>query len=408
MKVAPGRFRSPGRSKRHADRRSAGRCNESNELQSERQAPLPVRLVAGPHSGRNADWIATMALPGRGRWLWLVGALQRPLATAALDQAPMAQRERLLIEGLPGGCPCCAAGTQLAAGLARVLRRQRRDGQIIEGLILQVEPEGDPARLADNLLGAGVEDWLQIEAISAVVRAEDLAGSGSPGRSSRTMRCLGAAGQVHLREAVTGPVATRLGPDWAGLLVPVADPVADPAGERTGEPTGEPAGEPAAGIATGPRIAAGWTRLDHDPFGGQEAGEAWQELARWPPSVRFDRRAVPGWLDDMRRRIAVARGRVAGPAGPTIELALIARTERDWLGWRPDALEVPLAWRSDSRLAWRRVRREVTDAAAAVDGEAAAAVDGEAVTAVTVFALDDLPADIADGLAVAPLLATRC
>ncbi len=381
---------------------------------TEGQAPLPVWLVAGPHSGRNAEWIAAAAPPGQGRWLWLVGALQRPLASAALDRVPAAVRERLLLDGLPGGCPCCAAGVQLAAGLARLLRRHRREGRAITGLILQIEPEGDPARLADNLLGTEIESWLRIDTITAVVSAEDLAGAVAPGRSSRTMRCLGAARRVWLRESVTRPVATRLGPDWSGALVPVSEAarVADPDG-----PTLALAG-----------AGAGWTVLDHDPFGGGSAGgEPWQPLARWPASVRFDRRAVPAWLEDLGRRLALATGGWAGApveAAPVesapvelapVELALIARTERDWLGWQPGAAEMPLAWRSDSRLVWRRSGRT-----GSIDGLPAihplpafrplhAAGHGKSghsngAQIVTGSVADDLPADIIDGLTVAPLL----
>lgn len=371
-------------------------------MQSEKQAPLPVRLVAGPHSGRNAEWIVASAPPGggRGRWLWLVGALQRPLASAALDRACAAVRGRLLIDGLPGGCPCCAAGAQLAAGLVRVLRRQRRDGQDIAGLILQVEPEGDPSRLADNLMVPEVEAWLRIDAISAVVGAADLAGSMAPGRTPRTMRCLGAASRVYLQEGVASPVATRLGSDWEGTLVP--------------RPDGALAIDRGPGLGAGAAIApeagtvAGWTALDHDPFGSRAAGEPWQVLARWPGSVRFDRRAVAGWLDDLGQRLATP---ASGQPGDRIELALIARTERDWLGWQPGAIEVPLTWRSDSRIAWRRVDHAgppaATSADAAVGTPVLTAPAGVGVPFVTESGLATLPADIGAGLAVAPLLDPR-
>ena len=83
---------------------------------------------------------------------------------------------------------------------------------------------------------------------------------------------------------------------------------------------------------------------------------------------------------------------------------MIARTERDWLGWlgwHPGAAptaargEIPLAWRGDSRLAWRRAR------GAAADSDAA----GE--TSITGQGHTGLPTDIGDGLAVAPLLGPR-
>ena len=333
-----------------------------------------MRIVAGPHSGRNAEWIAAIAPPGRGRWLWLLGALQRPLAVAALERAPAPVRERLVIDGLPAGCPCCAAGPQLAAGLARSLRQQRRNGVDVAGLILQVEPEGDPARLADNLLWPEVEAWLRIDDIEAVIGVEELgrdsASASAPARSPRTLRCLGAAARVYVRRedtacAIVSPEATRLGPDWAGALVPVSMQAQ--------------AQMQAQGQVKEPARDDGWSVFEHDPFGGLAgsasagSGAAWQELARWPTSVRFDRRAVPAWLQALGQGLDLDRG-TGIDAGAPVELALIARTERDWLGWRPGASEVPLAWRSGSRLAWRPAGRQA------------------------------LPADITDGLAVAPLL----
>ena len=404
-------------------------------MQTVEAGPLPVRIVAGPHSGHNAEWIAAAMPPGRGRWLWLLGALQRPLAVGALERAPAAVRERLIIGGLPGGCPCCAAGSQLAAGLARSLRQQRRSGVDVAGLILQVEPEGDPARTADNLLGPEVEAWLRIDHIDAVIGAEDLGGAPAsasasapaPARSPRTLRCLGPAARVHVRQmdpdwASLPPEATRVGPDWAGALVPARKQVPEPGlalepGLRQGSERGQRQGsEQERGLRQGQEQAQGrdqaeesvgpegWVVFEHDPFAGLAGstgvGASWQELARWPASVRFDRRAVPAWLQALRQ--GLNRGKGNGGGAP-VELALIARTERDWLGWRPGASEVPLAWRSGSRLAWLSAlpagRNPRAGAGIGVVGAGAPDVSG-----IMPGRAQDLPADIVDGLALAPLL----
>lgn len=314
-------------------------------------ARLPVWLVAGPHSGRNAAWIVSHAWPGR--WLWLAGPLQRPLAAQALEAGGADAATRLVLESLPGGCACCAAGAQLGAGLARVLRRQRREGAPPEGLILQLEPDGDPARLADNLAASGADAPWQLEAIVAVVAATDLAapdlaapdgaaadGAAAARPTARLLRCLGSAGRVFVRDAAPvqrtarAGLPTPVGPDWQGALLPAADEMA----------------------------AAGWQAFVHDPFGGSgpvadpgpAASGPWQLLARWPGSLRFDRRAVAGWLAELEQ---AWRG-AGADADAAVEFALIARTERDWLGWHAGGAEIPLAWRMDSRLAVRTGRLE--------------------------------------------------
>lgn len=327
-------------------------------------ASLPVWIVAGPHSGRNANWIVAQPWPGQGRWLWLTGALQRPLAAQALAAGP----DRLLLDSLPGGCACCAAGAQLGVGLARALRRQQRTGEAVAGLILQLEPDGDPARLADNLRASAAQAPWQLEALVAVLADSDLRGLSAP--TGRLLRCLGSADRVFVvDQAGAGPEAgpeaeaeagagagaapgvspaagarpaqatpaplTRLGPDWPGRLVSVPLP-------------GESGGRLQGGLQPG------WRRFDHDPFGPEPGpgvpglrhgpGSGWQTAARWPGATRFDRRVVADWLERLQR--------AASPAD-TVEFALIARTERDWLGWHPQGAEVPLAWRLDSRLAVR-------------------------------------------------------
>ena len=341
---------------------------------------LPTWLVAGPHSGCNAEWIVSRELPGPGRWLWLTGALQRPLAAQALARAVADRAGRLLLGTLPGGCACCAAGVQLGAGLARALRQHRRDGERIEGLILQLEPDGEAARLADNLREAGPEALWRIDAIVAVLPPGGLDGvlrQPGPGPASsrhgaaRRLRCLGSAERVFAASPVRGGdgpagaegpavfplVPTPVGQGWAGVLIPASDGAADPR----------------------------WSTFSHDPFGAASAASSslttlprsapWQVIARWPGAVRFDRRAVAGWLEGLAHRLEGLAQRGPGPAqgdsapasGADTEFALIARTERDWLGWRAGAAALPLAWRLDSRLAVRGVLppREVIDEAIA-------------------------------------------
>lgn len=345
---------------------------------------LPVRLVAGAHSGRNARLATALALPGEGRWLWLTAPLQRSLAQMALEAGGPGAGQRLLLDGLPGGCACCATAGQLAAGLARVVRQRRREGESLAGVLIQVEPDGDPARLADQLLSPACAEWLALESIVAVLSTAELAGlsvaADAPGietTAGRNLRCLGPADMVWVappgvREAGAAlagdPIAraTVLGRGWSGLLVP----------SLTAPGSGQDA-----------LLAEGWQAWRHEPFDG---GRPWPVLARWPADQRFDRRAVAAWLERCERRLAdclancladpsadpnadsnaepnaepnAELNAVAAtpPAGlgssvsagvdPPRRLAFIARTERDWLGWSARGDEVSLQWRHDSRLA---------------------------------------------------------
>ena len=327
---------------------------------------LPIWIVAGSHSGRNAEWVVSRDLPpGEGRWLWLTGALQQPLAAQQLAAAEArGAGGRLLLGSLPGACACCAASAQLGAGLARVLREQRRAAGSIDGLILQLEPDGDPGRLADNLLAAGPQAPWSVDVIAAVLSEVEWASlaeaaTAPTGRSgARLLRCLGAASAVHVAAAATpaaaNPPVFALAENWPARLV-------------------------AAASSTAASTAAPWRAYAVEPFGAAAplaapAGPGqpeWRQLACWPASIRFDRRAVAAWLAQLaaaareQARSAARADWRGSEATADFELALIARTERDWLGWQPGAAEVSLSWRLDSRLA---VRGRLFSGSAGLDG----------------------------------------
>jgi hypothetical protein len=318
--------------------------------------PLPLRVVAGTHSGRNAACVAAIGSSIAGRVLWLAGPLQRPLARAALDgraqdgDGGRALRQRLDLDSLPAGCPCCAAGPALGAGLARLLLKRRRAGTAPDAMVIQLEPEADPATLADRLRVPPCDTMVRLDAIVAVVSGAELAALDPSAATPRALRCVAAAEWVVVAAdpddaaevasgdagghgagaAVTsaagaatataaGAAAPVIGPGWSGAL-------------RT---------PPEAQAVNTTTVPAGWTVLVHDPFGGAVGDPPWQLVARWPAGERFDRRQIPAWLERI--------GQVAGVAG----VGFIGRTERQWLGWRPGLAEVPLAWRADSRLAIR-------------------------------------------------------
>lgn len=314
-------------------------------------ARLPLSLVAGTHSGRNAAYVAASADRGAtsGHTLWLTGPLQRALAESALRTASAAAVERLELDGLPGGCPCCAQGAALGAGLGRLLRQRVRAGATIESLVIQLEPDGDPATLADRLREPPCDRLAAITAIVAVLSADELgrlaaSGPGSGGRGGQSLRCVGAAEWVVVAPPATadaaasvapsvassprapvgaapspgaGSLSTVLGPDWSGTL------------HRLDQD----------GVEAGIIVPPGWAGFAHDPFGGSSG--PWQVIGRWPAVQRFDRTAVADWLARLECEPAIAG------------VAFIGRTERQWLGWRPGQTELPVTWRADSRLAIR-------------------------------------------------------
>lgn len=125
-------------------------------------ANVPVHLVTGFLGSGKSTLIRRLIeqKPEGERWAVVINEFGR----VGIDQAMFAERDDLVVKGLPGGCLCCQLAFVLQASLVNLLHRYRPDRLIIEPSGL-----GHPAGLLDVLRGEGFEGVLDVRDIIALL-----------------------------------------------------------------------------------------------------------------------------------------------------------------------------------------------------------------------------------------------
>ncbi|MDI5920833.1 GTP-binding protein [Halomonas sp. LR5S13] len=125
-------------------------------------ANVPVHLVTGFLGSGKSTLIRRLIeqKPAGERWAVVINEFGR----VGIDQAMFAERDDLVVKGLPGGCLCCQLAFVLQASLVNLLHRHRPDRLIIEPSGL-----GHPAGLLDVLRGEGFDGVLDVRDIIALL-----------------------------------------------------------------------------------------------------------------------------------------------------------------------------------------------------------------------------------------------
>ncbi|MDW7745213.1 CobW family GTP-binding protein [Halomonas sp.] len=125
-------------------------------------ANVPVHLVTGFLGSGKSTLIRRLIeqKPNGERWAVVINEFGR----VGIDQAMFAERDDLVVKGLPGGCLCCQLAFVLQASLVNLLHRHRPDRLIIEPSGL-----GHPAGLLDVLRGEGFAGVLDVRDIIALL-----------------------------------------------------------------------------------------------------------------------------------------------------------------------------------------------------------------------------------------------
>lgn len=125
-------------------------------------ANVPVHLVTGFLGSGKSTLIRRLIeqKPAGERWAVVINEFGQ----VGIDQAMFAERDDLVVKGLPGGCLCCQLAVVLQASLVNLLHRYRPDRLIIEPSGL-----GHPAGLLDVLRGEGFAGVLEVRDIIALL-----------------------------------------------------------------------------------------------------------------------------------------------------------------------------------------------------------------------------------------------
>ncbi|MGM0984195.1 MAG: CobW family GTP-binding protein [Pseudomonadota bacterium] len=125
-------------------------------------ANVPVHLVIGFLGSGKSTLIRRLIeqKPEGERWAVVINEFGR----VGIDQAMFAERDDLVVKGLPGGCLCCQLAFVLQASLVNLLHRYRPDRLIIEPSGL-----GHPAGLLDVLRSEGFAGALDVRDIIALL-----------------------------------------------------------------------------------------------------------------------------------------------------------------------------------------------------------------------------------------------
>ncbi len=117
-------------------------------------ANLPVHLITGFLGSGKSTLIHRLIerKPAEERWAVLINEFGQ----VGIDQAMFAEREDLVVKGLPGGCLCCQLAFVMQATLVNLLHRHRPDRLIIEPSGL-----GHPAGLLEVLRGEAFQGVLE-------------------------------------------------------------------------------------------------------------------------------------------------------------------------------------------------------------------------------------------------------
>ncbi|WP_373183634.1 CobW family GTP-binding protein [Halomonas campaniensis] len=313
-------------------------------------ANIPVHLITGFLGSGKSTLIHRLIeqKPEGERWAVVINEFGQ----VGIDQAMFAEREDLVVKGLPGGCLCCQLAFVMQATLVNLLHRHRPDRLIIEPSGL-----GHPAGLLEVLRGEAFAGVLSLQEVVAVLDPRRL--DDPRVREHETFR-----DQLTLADGVALTMTDLATPSqrataraWLGELWPAKRWVAEAphgalplarlmaSGERL--PPGGVAGDSTAHRQLR-QAAAGSVVLDDfavvAPQPGRPVREQGEALGhatlgwRWHPKDTFD-------LD----RLTLVLGEL--PAGLRVKGAL--HTDAGWKLYNRAAGAVSLtdsAWRRDSRL----------------------------------------------------------
>ncbi|MBB3330924.1 G3E family GTPase [Halomonas campaniensis] len=312
-------------------------------------ANIPVHLITGFLGSGKSTLIHRLIeqKPEGERWVVVINEFGQ----VGIDQAMFAEREDLVVKGLPGGCLCCQLAFVMQATLVNLLHRHRPDRLIIEPSGL-----GHPAGLLEVLRGEAFAGVLSLQEIVAVLDPRRLDDPRVCEHETFRDQLTLADGVALTMTDLATPAQRAAARAWLGELWPAKRWVAEaPHGALplarlmvSGElPPGGVAGDSDAHRQLR-QAAAGSVVLDDfavvAPQPGRPAREQGEALGhatlgwRWHPSDTFD-------LD----RLALVLGEL--PAGLRVKGVL--HTDAGWKLYNRAAGAVSLtdsAWRRDSRL----------------------------------------------------------
>ncbi|MDN3520767.1 CobW family GTP-binding protein [Halomonas ramblicola] len=123
---------------------------------------VPVHLITGFLGSGKSTLIHRLIdqKPEGERWAVLINEFGQ----VGIDQAMFAERDDLVVKGLPGGCLCCQLAFVMQATLVNLLHRHRPDRLIIEPSGL-----GHPAGLLEVLRGEAFAGVLAVQDIITVL-----------------------------------------------------------------------------------------------------------------------------------------------------------------------------------------------------------------------------------------------
>lgn len=327
---------------------------------------IPVHLITGFLGSGKSTLIHRLIeqKPAGERWAVLINEFGQ----VGIDQAMFAERDDLVVKGLPGGCLCCQLAFVMQATLVNLLHRHRPDRLIIEPSGL-----GHPAGLLEVLRGEAFAEALAVHDIIAVLDPRRL--DDPRAREHETFR-----DQLEMADAVVLTMTDLASPEQGRAARELAEshwpprrwvaeaphgrlPLSLLLDSRPSEAAEKGPGEASASEAhRALRQDGGILMLDDfaevSPERGRPQRESGTALGyvtlgwRWHPDDRFD-------LD----RVAALLGEL--PAGLRVKGVL--HTEAGWKLYNRADGTVSLtasAWRRDSRLELIAEAGRLPDAAA--------------------------------------------
>lgn len=123
---------------------------------------IPVHLITGFLGSGKSTLIRGLIEQKPPEETWAI--VINEFGQIGIDQAMFAERDDLVVKGLPGGCLCCQLAFVMQASLVNLLHRHRPDRLIIEPSGL-----GHPAGLLDVLRGEAFQGVLEVRDIIAVL-----------------------------------------------------------------------------------------------------------------------------------------------------------------------------------------------------------------------------------------------
>lgn len=175
--------------------------------------PIPVHLITGFLGSGKSTLIRQLIeqKPVDERWAVVINEFGR----VGIDQTMFAERDDLIIQGLPGGCLCCQLAFVLQASLVKLVHRYRPDRLVIEPSGL-----GHPAGLLDVLQGEGFAGVLDVRDVIAVLDPRRLEDPRSRDSVTFNDQLAMADGIALTMTDLSTPGQTQASLEWAEALWP--------------------------------------------------------------------------------------------------------------------------------------------------------------------------------------------